>query len=302
MASIFDKPGGSKGIAPKKEEKKKGFLGINLPAIGIAGHNLVDLPSIGVTTDKHNPITQVSNLVTGFPGGLLRAGIGLGEEGRKIVGGQANPLSKKEAPLTQSLITSPVKTLKTLNPADIPKIAQGDFGKTALGKRVKEEGVLGTGLSTATDLSLLAGGVGALGKLGGAGALTKAAKLEEVAGATSRAAGLGKTADAGKLAEAATKAAGLGDVGKATDLQKAAEQVNEATKIRAEKTTLPAKITEKAVKVSKLGAEFGNVPAKPYELLGKGLSKIPGGLGAASEYLASKEGTVGKAGGLGERF
>src|SRR5882672_5044923 len=57
--------------------KKKGFLGINLPTIGIAGHNLVDLPAVGVTTDKHNPLTQISNTVTGFVPGIVKSVYGL---------------------------------------------------------------------------------------------------------------------------------------------------------------------------------------------------------------------------------
>lgn len=263
-------------------KKEKGFLGIDLPAIGIGGHNLVDLPKIGVNTDKHNPITQVEDLVTGFPAGLVRLGTGLSSEVGGLMG-HTKGFSQKETPLTKSLVTSPIETAKTLNPADIPKIAQGNFGDTALGKRVKKEGVLGTGLSTLSDVTLAAGGLGLLGKAAGFGKLAQAAKLEELAGASARAAGLGKEAKVADLAEAATKAAARGDVQAAVDLQKAAGQLDEALKLRVENTNLPSKITEKAVDVSRLGEQIGNIPAKPYQLLGKGAAKATG---AAADVLA----------------
>lgn len=270
----------SKKSDKKKDEPKKGFLGVRLPNLPkVGGVDLPDLPDLGITTDKHNPLTQVEDLVTGFPAGLYRLGTGLATEFPKIATGKVSLKEYKEkAPMTYALLSSPVKTAASLDPYDLAyKGAKEGFGQTRLGKRVKEEGVLGTGLATVSDVSLLAGGVGLLGKAAGAGGLAKAANLERAAGATSRAAKLGKVADESTLAEAATKAAGRGSVQEALDLQRAANMAGEASKLRTTNTGLGAKITEKAQEVGRLGAEIGNLPAKPYQLLGKGASKMLGG-------------------------
>lgn len=289
---------GSTTGASKGNSKKKGFIGFNLPKLPFGGP---DLPAIGVTTDKHNPVAQVSNLVTGFVPGLVKSVYGLSKEAATAVNPVTSPINpashpntgtmqavQQKLPLTSGLVSHAVGTAKVFNPADIPKDVTGNFGSSALGKRVKQEGVLNTIVGTAADLSLLAGGAGAVGRGLGAGKLAEAARLDELAGATSRAAGLGAKADEATLAEAATKAAASGDAAHAVDLDAAAKQVQKAQQIRDAVNTgskgakVANKVTAVAEDVAKMGGHVANAPAKPFELLAKGVTK---GVGSAAGAL-----------------
>lgn len=274
-----------KGAAAEKP-KEKGFFGVKIPFLN---------KKLGVTTSKKNPLTQVEDLVTGLPANIVRLGIGGVKELDKVGRGKVDvgdvlkkETREKELPILNAIGTSAANTARTLNPQDLVDVAKGDVKNTALAKRIEKEGVLGTGLATVSDVAMVAGGVGLLGKAAGAGSLAKAANLERAAGATSKAAGLGKKATAAQLDEAATKAAAKGIVTDAVDLQKASIQLDEAAKLRATKTTLPAKITEQAQNVSRLGNELGNIPAKPYQLIGKAAGKIPQGIGTAVEAATER--------------
>ncbi len=276
-----------KGASTAK--KKKGFIGVNLPTIGIAGHNLVDLPSVGVSTSKKNPAAQVSQLVTGFVPGLVKSVYGLGKEAATAVNPNTNPLTSggnkpvmekvhEKLPLSSGLVEHAIGTAKLANPADITKLAHPET--TALGKRVHKEGVLNTVIGTGADLALLAGGAGLGLKAAGFGKLAEAARLEEVASATSRAAGLGAKADEAQLAGAATKAAAAGDVQAATDLDAAAKQVSRANELKTgvaqsgTGTQLLSKAAKGAETTAKLGGHVANAPAKPFELLAKGVKGV----------------------------
>jgi hypothetical protein len=254
----------------------------------------------GQKSGRESVPKQVLGHVGGFFPGLVRLAGGLGNELlsniRPSVGtpggapAQQAPLAeavqkgslepiRARMPIAYELGSSPVRTVRTLNPQDLlVDIPTGNWSKTALGKRVQKEGVIGTGLATAADLSLLAGGAGLVGKGLGLGGLARAARLEELASASSRAAGLGKVADAAKLEEAASAAAAAGKVEKAGDLARAADQAREASRLR--QTTGAAgrarQVGEKAVEVAEdvktFGAHVAASPAKPYVWAGKGIA------------------------------
>lgn len=231
---------------------------------------------------------QVSQAVKRYPSDIVRGLVGLTEEYTSLGFDKPVPTSveaaKRDYPITHALVTSPVETAKTLNPQDLSDLAKGDWSKTALAKRVEREGVLGTGLATASDVSLLAGGAGALGKVAGLGKLAKAANLEHVAGASSKAAGLSKLAKPGELTRASEAARVAGAGTKADDLLRAAEQVRTARGLRAEVGErglgyrAGSKATEIAQDVSRLGARIEGAPAAPYvagaKLLGKGAKAV----------------------------
>lgn len=294
--------------APKtgggSKKKSKGFLGIDLPDLP---GRLPNLPAIGVTTDKKNPVTQVANLVTGLGPGLARLGGGLAKE---LV--PPNPFTakhdpesmgwqgvEKDMPLTGSILESVARTGRQIPDTAVAVRPGGPgFGQSNLGHQIRDEGYLATGLAKLGDLSLLAGGAGlAVKGVTGGGKLAQASRLERLAGATSEAAGLGKTPNYGKLTAAAAKADAASDAGRAADLAKAAEQVLEAAKLRigvagaGKATRATEKFTETAFKLARGGDRASALPFVPTQkalgLVGKGAGKL-----ARSERLAPVAGAV----------
>lgn len=294
------KPLGSTGTATAKKSSK-GFLGVNLPKLPLVH---VDLPAIGVTTDKHNPVTQVANLVKGAGPGLVRLGGTLLSEakaghaqggligrlsGGESVGSAINPLSKESLdlarerqPVTYQLLKSPVQTVRQVPDTALAVRPGGPgFGQSDLGKQIREEGVLGTALAKVADVSMLAGGAGLLGKGAGVGKLAEAQELERLASGTAAGAGL-KAADEFTLAKAAMGAEAGGDIVRATDLAKAADQMSRAGRLRAEVAAagtgerIASKVTAGAARVGHLG---GRVAAAPFIPTEKALSAASKGVG-----------------------
>jgi hypothetical protein len=288
--------------APKKAGS---FFGLRLPTV--FGHNL---PDLGVTLKTPGPVTQVRDMVAGAAPGLVRLGTSLVGEGTKIqqhntkergllgaipglsgIGLAQNlfrasdrQFLKEKAPLTYQLGTSPVRTLRQIPDTAIGSLEPGvGFGKTDLGKQIKQEGVLPTVLAKAADISMLAGGAGVIGKAAGAGHLAKAAELEKLAGATATAAKVEATESA--LAKAAIAADAAGDATKAIDLAKAADQAALASKLREGFTGFGERATEKAGTVAHLGGKVAAAPFVPTERA-LGLVAKGGGLLAKSAKVA----------------
>lgn len=272
---------------------------------------------------KKGLLGQLAEMVKGVPGDLARlpgvlykeakagaAGGGLvGSYGRSggDVSEAVNPLSKTNLdtarasqPLAYEILSSPARTVRyvpdaaaAVRPSWTPVAGQGPgFGKSELGKDLRDRGYLGVGLTVASDVSMLAGGAGALGKAAGLGKAAKAAELEQIASASSRAAGLSKVAARDELLQAGLDAVKSGNVVKGEDMLRAAKQMEDASALRAsvaqsgKATQIGNTITEKAGTVSRLGAGVADLPAKPYTLAAQGLGKV---VGAGASALSKSE-------------
>lgn len=325
------------GKAPKSTKKDGGrFLGIRLPTIPMPkflGGN-INLPDIGVHTNKTNPVAQVSNLVTGFPGGIARAGIGITKEGAELTkpGKAAVPVPlpglsglgllnhfltkggrkevKEKAPMTYQLLTSPVRTVRQAPDLGVGLVTnKGSLGERAantdIGKQIHEEGILGTGLGKVADITSLAGGVGLLGKAAGLGKLAEAANAERIVAATSKAARLG---EGESLLGKASEASAAGRSAEAMDLNKAAQLAEDAKALRAgvaegsKAAQIGSKIVEGAQDVSRLGGHLMNAPAKPYEYLAKGLAKVPAAAATGVEKYVEAAGNRAEQGRFGAKI
>lgn len=289
--------------APAK--KQGGLFGFKLPFL----HT-----TVGIHTDAKNPLTQGLNAVKGAGPGLVRLGGSLVSEGAHIqqhnaqergnVAGLLPGLSglgllqnvfrpqdrrfiKEKAPLTYQLGTSPIRTARQIPDTAIGSLEPGvGFGKTDLGKQVREEGVLGTGLAKVADISMLAGGVGLLGKGAGVGRLARAGELENAVRATAEGAKLGAGADAVKLSRAALAADAAGDTVKAQDLFRAVGQLHEAQGLRAavEGSGRGVQAAERATALATRGGHaFGRVAAAPFVPTEKALGLAGKGLSAAAK-------------------
>lgn len=247
-------------------------------------------------------LRQVDQTVGGVAKGLGSLVVELGKSQMNQKYNQdAAPEAERLPLLTEVLVRSPVKTAKSLGtPAEL---ARGvPWAETALGKRVATEGVVGTALSSAADLSIFAGGVGALGKAAGAGRLAKAARLEEVAGASTKAAGLKRTATIPQIEEAVRVAQAAGNAKRVTSLERAAAQLREAQTLRAapspsriagvpvsRRVALGAERATAGAKTFKsFGAHVAASPAKPYALVGRHLLKLKGPLSGTAAGAAVK--------------
>jgi hypothetical protein len=189
---------------------------------------------------------------------------------------------KKSMPLVSGAIESLGQTARQIPDTAIGSFEPGvGFGKTNLGRQVKQQGVLNTTLAKVGDLSLLAGGAGMLGKAANLGRLADAAHLEEAAAVSAKAAGLAKGVDAASVAAEATKAAAAGDVERAVNLGQIADKLHEAETLRAAgPATVGERATAAAVKTGHLGARIAGGPAevftKPLGAAANLIGKIPG--------------------------
>lgn len=294
-SSGFD-PGrkGSRSGVTNKSTKKKGFLGINLPdlpTLRIPGTqikaDLPDLPAVGMTTSDGNVLTQLEDMVTGLPKGLGMLGAEVvRKSGKNLL---KNPFEEDwktrntksfdldDSPILDASVRSMEKTVKQFNPQDLVDVAQGDFGDTALGKRIKEEGYLSTAVGTVGDVATLAGGVGLAGKAAGAGRLAEASKLTQVADAAAKHAGVQKGLRASQLDDLARAAEQAGEVGKAGELRHAAQAKGQAERLLSAGTgTRAERLTDVASKVATGGNQLAGGPALVYTKGGAALSKVPG--------------------------
>jgi len=244
---------------------------------------------------------QVKDVVTGAGPALFRFGVQAAKElaPRNPLTVKALPKSErgwqaveKQMPVLSQVVESPARTLRQI-PDTAVAIRPGGpgFGQSNLGRQIRDEGYLNTGLAKLGDASLLAGGVGLIGRAATGGKLAQATKLERLAGATSEAAGLGKKANFAKLTKAAGEAEAAGDVARAADLAAAARQVLQAAELKtgvagASKATRAAeKITDTAFRIGRGGDRAAALPFLPTQKAIGALGKGAGAL-ARSERLA----------------
>lgn len=262
------------GTPAKPTAPKKGSTPAKLPKGMSATEALLKGGAPKPADDRPKGLRAAFELVKNFVPATIRLAGGVVQEvaGRNTlasgtsVGGAPAALRKDDRsleerfPITTDIAKSTLRTVKTANPQDLlVDIPTGNFGQTALGKRVKDEGVLGTALATAGDVSMFAGGIGAVGKLAGAGRLAKIGELETIA----------KAAD--KVGDAAHAAATRAKI----------------QELRAQGPISAAeRITSGAEKVKSLGANVASTPAKPYEYLGRGIAKVSRGTVKLAEKFA----------------
>ncbi|HYD46171.1 MAG TPA: hypothetical protein VEA79_12975, partial [Phenylobacterium sp.] len=276
----------SKGGGDKKPSGKS-FFGVRLPTV--FG---VNLPDVGVSLNTPGPVRQTRDLVAGAVPSLARLGLTLGKElapenplkylrpGDQTKG---NPRGwagvERNTPTLGAITESMARTARQV-PDTAVAIRPGGpgFGKSNLGRQIKEEGVLPTALAKVGDVAALAGGVGLVGRAAGAGRLAEATRLERLATASAQAAKV--PADEFALAKAASVADAAGDTARALDLARAADQMAQANALRAGSAGAAPllrgaeKVTAGAASVNRLGNKVAAAPFLPTQkalgLAGKG--------------------------------
>lgn len=244
---------------------------------------------------------QVRDMVVGAGPGLVRLGGGLLKEMApdNPLTAKALPASERgwqaverKMPLTSQILESTARTGRQIPDTAVALLPGGaTFGQSNLGRQIRDEGYLSTGLAKVGDVALLAGGAGLAlrGATTGGRLVGQASQLERLAKLSAQAAKV--PADEFSLAKAAQAADRAGDATRALDLARAADQAAKASRLRgvvagaSKGQRVAGKATDVLGKVARGGDRASALPfvptTKALGLAGKRL-----GAAARSERLA----------------